>query len=147
MEKVLKTKYGDFTVLIDDKYACLLDGKCYVAKQRTASRFIHYVVSVSKNGFYRRNTDMRFLHLVIAEEALERPLESNEVVHHINGNCFDSRVENLLVLTQAEHARLHMKMSLLYAQRFQESFASDDQLNSLLDRNTRRTREGLRVMI
>jgi hypothetical protein len=33
---------------------------------------------------------------------------TNQVVHHINGDPTDNRQENLEIMTQAEHARLHL---------------------------------------
>ena len=36
-----------------------------------------------------------------------RFLRDDEVVHHINENKLDNTPENLLVLTQSEHIRLH----------------------------------------
>jgi hypothetical protein len=148
MEKILTYKEEKYTTFVDDGYGYLLDAKCYITKQRLASDLTHNVVSVSKNGYFRRNSDMRFLHQIIAEIELGRSLEKLEVVHHINGNSLDNRSMNLLVLTQAVHAKLHQKMSILYAlQNFQDSFASDGQLEKLLDRNMRRTLSNLRVVI
>jgi len=47
-------------------------------------------------------------HTIIAENYLGRKLNPNEHVHHINGIKHDNRVENLQVLTIAEHTKLHM---------------------------------------
>lgn len=44
---------------------------------------------------------------LIAEQIVGRPLRSDEIVHHKNGDPSDNRVENLEVMSQAEHARIH----------------------------------------
>lgn len=46
-------------------------------------------------------------HRVIVERHLGRKLSKDEVVHHINGNKLDNRIENLKVVSRAEHKRLH----------------------------------------
>lgn len=46
-------------------------------------------------------------HRWIMEQKLDRKLSPTEVVHHINGNPLDNRIENLRVLDAAEHIRLH----------------------------------------
>ena len=46
-------------------------------------------------------------HRLIVEQREGRRLTSGEVVHHVNGDKFDNRPENLVVVTRAEHRRLH----------------------------------------
>lgn len=48
-------------------------------------------------------------HVLVMESIIGRWLKEDEVVHHINKIRHDNRKENLLLLTFAEHAGLHMK--------------------------------------
>jgi len=46
-------------------------------------------------------------HRYIMEQHLGRCLEKNEVVHHINGDPLDNRLENLQLMTKGQHTTLH----------------------------------------
>ena len=47
-------------------------------------------------------------HVVIMERAIGRYLEPDEVVHHINRDKTDNRLENLQLMKRSEHSRMHL---------------------------------------
>lgn len=55
----------------------------------------------------RVNGKKKLVHRYLMEQKIGRPLASNEYVHHINGNKFDNRIENLMIMNPKEHANLH----------------------------------------
>lgn len=51
--------------------------------------------------------EWEYEHRVNMESYLGRKLQTNEHVHHLNGNTLDNRVENLSVVDITEHSKLH----------------------------------------
>lgn len=46
-------------------------------------------------------------HVQVMENYLGRPLEKNEVVHHVNGKKDDNSIDNLELMLHSEHLRFH----------------------------------------
>jgi len=49
-------------------------------------------------------------HDYIMEKHIGRPLKKGECVHHINGIKTDNRIENLTLMTNSEHMKLHARI-------------------------------------
>lgn len=48
-------------------------------------------------------------HRLVMEAHLGRPLLSSEIIHHINKNCKDNRLENLQLISLSDHTKQHIK--------------------------------------
>jgi hypothetical protein len=50
-------------------------------------------------------------HVLIAEEILDRPIKNGEVVHHLDSNRSNNSPDNLLVMSNPMHTKLHNWMN------------------------------------
>lgn len=57
-----------------------------------------------------KTADGRYVreHRLVMEQKLGRKLTRDEHVHHLNGNGLDNRPENLIVISNAEHQKIHV---------------------------------------
>lgn len=54
-----------------------------------------------------RDYSLHFYYRAVVEAHLGRDLRPDEVVHHLNGDHTDDRLENLQVVTRAQHIAIH----------------------------------------
>ena len=54
-----------------------------------------------------------FEHRIVMERLIGRFLNESEVVHHINHNRSDNRIENLKLMKRSDHCSFHMKLRAL----------------------------------
>jgi len=52
----------------------------------------------------------RHYHRYLIEQSLGRKLQSDEVVHHIDGNKQNNSLDNLKVMSRSEHSKIHYLM-------------------------------------
>ena len=73
-------------------------------------RIIHqgYIyMRVPKHPYAKNNYVQE--HRLVMEKSLGRYLEPHEVIHHMNHNTMDNRIENLMILSQGKHMAIHIE--------------------------------------
>jgi agmatine/peptidylarginine deiminase len=65
-----------------------------------------YNYAIVRNHPARTKNDYVLEHRVVMENHLSRLLNTNEVVHHINHNKKDNRIENLYIMDKKEHNKI-----------------------------------------
>lgn len=72
----------------------------------SASAFWRGGLYTTNNGYIL--TSGNYEHRIVMEKHLDRLLKSSEIVHHVNHNRADNRIENLqLFVNQKEHIKYH----------------------------------------
>lgn len=68
--------------------------------------------AATKRGRGGKNSYIKYfgqhLHRLILENKIGRKLEKGEIVHHIDGNKRNNNPDNLQLMTQSEHIKLHL---------------------------------------
>jgi len=71
-------------------------------------------IALTTQGYYKYSAGEnagRNVHTVLIEQKIGRRITNQEVVHHINHVKTDNRIENLRLMTRAEHMRHHLHES------------------------------------
>lgn len=84
--------------------------------ERNKSRKKEFIYS-TKGYIYLKNQDLtkgyKLAHRKEVEKHLNRKLEKNEVVHHIDGNKTNNQISNLFLTDQKGHSKAHRSLELI----------------------------------
>ena len=98
-----------------------LNGSGYVVRHYTSFPKQYWYILKKMSKYNGQITE----HRAVMAINLNRIIEDNEIVHHINFNKQDNRIENLEILSSSEHTFIH--------------------LTSLIDENRRLTNENIKL--
>jgi hypothetical protein len=125
-------KYVTCLVCHKKLYRCSSQIKKYVTcSKKCFSKIVHLWAKGTNNyhwkGYFKHGTNSAYKglrihghpmadkhgrileHRFVVSCTIGRLLRKDEIVHHINNNPLDNRPENLMILSQAEHMRIHKR--------------------------------------
>lgn len=101
-----RLRSGRAESLSDYKVRILCSRKCSYL-YRTGSNHYAWKGGVRKRpDGYLRYSDDRYVHRVVMEKHLGRPLNTDEHIHHIDGNPENNDIINLMIVTNREHRKI-----------------------------------------
>lgn len=85
-------------------------GKIKVYSHASQNKTNHYVKIKMPTHPYSDSQGYIMQHRLIMEEYLGRYLLKEEIIHHINWDKSDNRIENLLITNASEHQQYHVRL-------------------------------------
>ena len=92
---------------ISERNSCHFNGMNGYGHTKAHSK--GYVLAYAPDHPHAHADGYIMLHTVLMERAIGRYLTENEVVHHVNHDRADNRIENLRLMDKKEHMSMHMK--------------------------------------
>ena len=114
IKKWLKPKEKRECLLCNSKFRVLLSSIQIYCTRKCADKHRGEMKRGIGKGFHENNKYLRstfgqkkYIHREVMEKVLGRKLTRDEHVHHINRDRKDNRPENLIVISNREHQKLH----------------------------------------
>ena len=109
-----KTEFHRHNGNVSAKYCsrlCACRDRNTTAHQKKAGKVGGFITGektrgTGTKGYIKRN--QRHEHRVVAEKVLGRKLRKKEIVHHKDENKHNNTPENLSVITQSDHIKIHI---------------------------------------
>lgn len=105
-----RTKYGPFCnqICLGKYRTHHLNGE-WAANFKSGTRRERKYIQALVPWHPKNHNGYVYLHRIIAEARLGRFLKPTEIVHHIDGDTLNNHWTNLMVMSQADHAKDHLK--------------------------------------
>lgn len=91
--------------------------KLFVKRHKTYVTKEGYIQVYKPSNPMARDNGYVAQHRLVASKMIKRPLSSDEIVHHIDGNKLNNKPSNLQVVTKSEHWRIHNQKQMINRKR------------------------------